>query len=197
MIYKKALICKTKNLFDINSAVKVSGSSSFSKNGNQITVSMTSIYPYISANVPLDTSLVGKTVTFSAYAKTSDKNTACLRIQWLTPQGISSNKYIQSSSVSGQAYQRVRLTGVIPAQPDDEHNTLCLSFYSNGYNTTVLPSQLYTVVYTDIQLELGDTATNYVSYGYLQSYKKAIKVSDIFVDSYKKYLKIKENNNGY
>ena len=139
--YKRNLTCKTKNLFDINSAVKVSGGSSFSKNGNQITVSGNSGYRYISANVLLDTSLVGKTVTFSAYAKTSDKNTACLRIQWLAPTGLASSAYVQSASVGGQAYQRVRLTGVIPTQPDDTYNMLCLSFYSNGYNDiSPLPS---------------------------------------------------------
>lgn len=165
--YQRNLTCKTKNLFDINSAVKVSGGSSFSKNGNQITVSGNMGNRYVSANVLLDTSLVGKTVTFSAYAKTSDKNTACLRIQWMAPTGLASSAYVQSASVSGQGYQRVRLTGVIPTQPDDTYNMLCLSFYSNGYNATTLPSQLYTVVYTDIQLELGDTATDYVPYGHL------------------------------
>lgn len=166
--YQRNLTCKTKNLFDISSANKFNGGASFSRNGNQITVSSNSGYRYVSANVLLDTSLVGKTVTFSAYAKTSDKNTACLRIQWLTPTGSASNAFIQSVSVSGQAYQRVRLAGVIPTQPDDTYNTLCLSFYSNGYNAiSPLPSQLYTVVYTDIQLELGDTMTDYVPYGHL------------------------------
>lgn len=164
--YQRNLTCKTKNLFDINSAVKVSGVSSFSKNGNQITVSHRAGYSNISANVLLDTSLVGKTVTFSAYAKTSDKNTAYLRIQWLAPNGLASTSLIKSNNVSGQEYQKVSLTGVIPAQPDDEHNKLCLSFYSNG-NNVPLPSQVYTVVYTDIQLELGDTATDYVPYGHL------------------------------
>lgn len=160
-------VTETKNLFDINSAVKVSGGSSFSKNGNQITVSNNGTYHYISANVLLDTSLVGKTVTFSAYAKTSDKNTAYLRIQWLEPNGFGSHNLIESNTTSGQAYQKVSLTGVVPVQPDDEHNMLCLSFYSDGPNTTTLPSQLYTVVYTDIQLELGSTASPYQPYGYL------------------------------
>lgn len=164
--YQRNLTCKTKNLFDISSAKKVSGASSFSKNGNQITVSHRAGYSNISANVLLDTSLVGKTVTFSAYAKTSDKNTAYLRIQWLAPNGLASTSLIKSNNVSGQEYQKVSLTGVIPAQPDDEHNNLCLSFYSNG-NNVLLPSQVYTVVYTDIQLELGDTATDYVPYGHL------------------------------
>lgn len=165
--YKSAVVCKTKNLFDINSAVKVSGASFFSKNGNQITVSTNGTYHYISANVLLDTSLVGKTVTFSAYAKTSDKNTAYLRIQWMTPNGLASTSLIESNNVSGQAYQKVSLTGVVPVQPDDEHNMLCLSFYSDGPNTTTLPSQLYTVVYTDIQVEQGSTATSYVPYQHL------------------------------
>ena len=164
--YKKNLVCKTKNLFDINSAKKVSGVSSFSKNGNQITVSHRADYSYISANVLLDTSLVGKTVTLSAYAKTSDKNTAYLRIQWLAPNGLASTSLIKSNDVSGEEYQKVSLTGIVPPQPDDEHNKLCLSFYSNGPNI-VLPSKLYTVVYTNIQLELGDTATDYVPYGHL------------------------------
>lgn len=160
-------VTETKNLFDINSAVKVSGASSFSKNGNQITVSTNGTYHYISANVLLDTSLVGKTVTFSAYAKTSDKNTAYLRIQWLDPNGLASKNLIESNTTSGQAYQKVSLTGVVPVQPDDEHNMLCLSFYSDGPNTTTLPPQLYTVIYTDIQLELGSTASPYQPYGYL------------------------------
>ena len=165
--YQRNLTCKTKNLFDINSAVKISGGSYFSKNGNQITVSTNGTYHYISANVLLDTSLVGKTVTFSTYAKTSDKNTAYLRIQWLAPNGLASKNLIESNTTSGQAYQKVSLTGIVPVQPDDEHNMLCLSFYSDGPNTTTLPSKLYTVVYTDIQLELGDTATDYVPYGHL------------------------------
>lgn len=164
--YQRNLTCKTKNLFDINSAVKVSGVSSFSKNGNQITVSHRAGYSNISANVLLDTSLVGKTVTFSAYAKTSDKNTAYLRIQWLAPNGLASTSLIKSNNVSGQEYQKVTLTGVVPEQPDDEHNMLCISFYSNG-NNVPLPLQEYTVIYTDIQLELGDTATGYVPYGHL------------------------------
>lgn len=157
---------KTKNLFDINKAVKVSGGSSLSIDGKYLTVSDHSGNTHISANILLDTSLVGKTVTFSAYAKTSDKNTAYLRIQWLNSNGLASTALIMSNNVSGQTYQKVTLTGVVPEQPGDEFNMLCLSFYSNG-NKVILPSQLYTVIYTDIQLELGDTATPYVPYGYL------------------------------
>ena len=164
--YQRNLTCKTKNLFDINKAVKVNGVSSLSINGKYLTVSHKADYSNISANVLLDTSLVGKTVTLSAYAKTSDKNTAYLRIQWLSSTGLASTALIKSNNVSGQTYQKVTLTGVVPEQPDDEYNRLCLSFYSNGTNVP-LPSKLYTVVYTDIQLELGDTATDYVPYGHL------------------------------
>lgn len=164
--YKKSLVCKTKNLFDINSAVKHSGASSFSKNGNQIIVSQNSKSIYSSANVPLDTSLVGKTVTVTAFAKTSGKNTAVIRIQWLNNTGGVAGKLIISKAITGTSFQKITLTGVVPEKPDEDHNTLGLLFYSN--TEAVLESGVtYSSTYTDIMIELGDTATEYHPYGYL------------------------------
>lgn len=164
--YKKSLVCKTKNLFDIDSAVKVSGTSTLTKVGNQIIVSQNSRGTYISGNILLDNSLVGKTITVRATAFTSSNNTAQLRIQWSNENGNVTGALLLSNSHSGITPNDLILKGVVPEKPDDTHNNLCLMFYSNA-STTLESGVTYSSTYYNIQLELGNTATEYHPYGYL------------------------------
>lgn len=154
MIYKKALICKTKNLFNKDTE---SQKGYYTENGSFV------YYPY-----------------FNCFTIDITENT----------------EYCRSMSRQGA------VKGIITFWNNDTF----VSSVNKGEGTKVTfitPSgvnKLKIVVEakyldSDIQLEQGSTPTNYVPYGYLQSYKKAIKVNDVFIYSYKKYLKIKENNN--
>lgn len=164
--YKKSLVCKTKNLFDIDSAVKVSGTSTLSINGNQIIVSQNGRGTYISGNILLDNSLVGKTITIRATAFTSSNNTARVRIQWCNENGNPTGSLLISSSYSGITPNDLILKGVVPEKPDDTHNNLCLMLYSNS-ESTLESGIIYSSTYYNIQLEEGSTATEYHPYGYL------------------------------
>lgn len=171
-------ITETKNLFDINSAVKVSGLSSFSKNGNQITVSQNFIGTYISANVLLDTSFVGKTISLTALAMTSGLNNTYIRIQWLANDGLAGGREIHSNIITGNSFQKLTLTGVVPESPGGDFNNLCIMFYSN-VTSSLETGVTYSATFTNIQLELGDTATPYVPYGYLPMRRMKYKVSNV------------------
>ena len=164
--YQRNLTCKTKNLFDINSAVKISGFSSFSKNENQITVSQSNVGQWSSANVLLDTSIVGKTITATANAKTDGINKTYIRIQWLASDGLAGGLPMQSNYISGNSYQKLILSGVVPEQPGENFKYLCLMFYSNTY-AALESGVTYSSTFKDIMLNLGDTATEYVPYGHL------------------------------
>lgn len=163
--YKKSLACKTKNLFDINSAEKYSGVASFQKNRNQIIVSRDTKGFYVSANISLDTSFVGKTITVTALAKTSGINNTQIRIQWLK-DASATGKMILSNKITGNYFQKLTLTGVVPESPAEDYNTLGLMFYSN-VDASLESGVTYSSTFTDIQIELGDTATEYHPYGYL------------------------------
>lgn len=166
MIYKKALICKTKNLFDIT---KVTNSSNIQSDDKDIICS--SYGTSIGVLKDLCPSLkVGDTVTLSLTVK----STTSIPPKFVSIQGLI--LYIDTGNVT------------FTVTEDGLNSRFYL--YNTTYENKNVPT---TTVFTDIMIELGDTATSYVPYGYLQSYKKAIKVSDIFVYSYKKYLKIKEN----
>ena len=164
--YQRNLTCKTKNLFNISSANKINGLASFSRNGNQITVSQDFGGTYISANVLLDASIVGKIVTITALAMASGLNNTYIRIQWLKDDGSAGGREIHSNIITGNSFQKLTLTGVVPEKPDVNFNKLCLMFYSNV--TSLLERGVtYSATFKDIQLELGDTATDYVPYGHL------------------------------
>lgn len=164
--YKKSLICTTKNLFDIDKAVKVSGTATLTKNGNQIIVSQNGRGTYISGNILLDNSLVGKTITIRATAFTSSNNSARVRIQWCNENGNPAGSLLISSSYSGITPNDLIIKGVVPEKPDDTHNNLCLMFYSNS-ESALESGIIYSSTYYNVQLEEGSTATEYHPYGYL------------------------------
>lgn len=167
MIYKKALICKTKNLFDIS---KVTNSSSIQSDDKDIICS--TYGASIGVLKDLCPSLkVGDTVTLSLIVK----STTSVPPKFVQIQG--KILYISTGSVT------------FTATEDGLNSNFYL--YNTTYENRDVPT---TTVFTDIMIELGDTATSYVPYGYLQSYKKAIKVSDVFVNSYKSTVICKTKN---
>lgn len=149
-----------KNLFDTNSAVKLNGGASFSVANNVITVSQNDIYKYSSANVQIPKSLIGKTITLSAKSNTSGVNVAALRIQWVSNSGGAAGDMILGVPDSAG---NIVVTGKVPTQPDETHNNLCLMFYSNSTGT-LEEGTTYTATYSEIQIELGSTATEYEPY---------------------------------
>lgn len=171
-------ITETKNLFDINSVKKVSGNPSFSRNGNQITVSYGFPAMYQSANFLLDTSLVGKVVTITALAMTSGLNNTCIRIQWVANSGLAGGQEFQSNIITGNSFQKLTLRAVVPESPGENFNNLCIMFYSN-YNASLEDGVTYSSTFKDVMIELGDTATPYVPYGYLPMRRMKYKVSNV------------------
>lgn len=149
-----------KNLFDTNSAVKLNGASSFSVANNVITVSQNTEYKYSSVNVLIPKTLIGKTVTMSAKSNTSGANVAALRIQWVSDSGGATGDLILGEHDSAG---NIVCTGTVPTQPDEAHSNLCLMIYSNSTGT-LETGTTYTATYSDIQIELGSTATPYTPY---------------------------------
>lgn len=172
-------ITETRNLFDINKAKKFNGAPSFSKNGNQIKVSMRSAETWKSANVLLDTSLVGKTVTVTALAMTSGINKTNIRIQWVTNSGLARGSNIHTNTITGNSFQKITLTGVVPESPGGDFTNLCIMFYANADNYSLESGVTYSATFTNIQVELGSTATPYVPYGYLPMRRMKYKVSNV------------------
>lgn len=201
MIYKKALICKTKNLFSTSTEVGtlsgfdqsnarqfeegkwyigLSGNNYYAP-GSIVEYELTENYVYVNTK--------GYGYGIGRAFKCEPNQTYTVSCKWIEPTTTSINiatgffdengNYL---SFIGGAYLAERLTVTTPA--NCKWFTVC--FVGTGVS-----SYIY-----NIQLEKGSTPTDFVPNGYLQSYKKAVKVSDIFVYSYKKYLKIKENNNG-
>lgn len=150
----------SKNLFDTANATKLNGAASFSVANNVITVSQNFEYNYSSANVLIPKTLIGKTVTLSAKSNTSGVNVAGLRIEWVSDSGGAAGDMILGVPDSAG---NIVVTGTVPTQPDEAHNNLCLMVYSNSTGT-LETGTTYTATYSDIQIELGSTATPYTPY---------------------------------
>lgn len=153
-----------KNLFDYDNATKVSGFvSTFTKQDGKIIVGQSKVGTYKSSNVSLSTSLVGKTITITAQASTSGVNVAQLRVQWGNARGVVTGDRLLSNTYTGETDTLLTLSGVVPEQPDSAYPYLVLMFYSNS-NGALEEGVTYTATYSNIQLELGTTATDYEPY---------------------------------
>lgn len=170
MIYKRALICKTKNLCDFTKLFNSTIDKQFRYLGFwQVEISVKSNTEYTLSRLNNDVINLGTTYLGMDNVSRGEHTYSC----WLNHQGVPS--YCRKS---------ITLTSSSDGKLWIFFSSAVYNAYKNGQNP-----------FGYLQLEEGSTPTNYVPYGYLQSYKKAIKVSDIFVESYRKYLKIKENNN--
>ena len=200
MIYKKAIICKTKNLFSTSTEV---GTLSGWSNTTPRQFEEGKWYIGITANNYYSPNEIGEYEFTENYVYVNTKGSGygigkafkCEPNQTYTV----SCKWIKNTNImkiaTGFFNENGNYLSFISARDLVERHTLTTPANCKWFTvefTSITPNSLYV---SNLQLEQGSTATNYVPYGYLQSYKKAIKVSDVFVNSYKKYLKIKENNN--
>lgn len=153
-----------KNLFDYT-LPRFNGASHFENQADGVIQVRGNAAKWASANisVPVCEKLVGKTITISAKIKTSGANNASVRLMWLTDAGGGGGSSILASPyVSSTEYVDMIKTGVVPEQPSTEHKHLCLMLYSNVDAT--VDSGTYYAWYKDIQIEIGDTATEYEPY---------------------------------
>ena len=160
--YQRNLTCKTKNLFDyskVNNLMYVGGFSInqyFIKNGNKFTV----MYPMSKGATYLDYIMPLKAGTYTlsllAYGTVSGATNGFFGLVKVENnyKVLQYNKYAKSW-LSGNDRQSYTLT----IEEDGNYAVYAYSGYSNSTN---LDSTFW-----DIQLELGDTATPYVPYGYL------------------------------
>lgn len=149
-----------KNVFDAANAAKVSGASGFTNSNGVITVTQSDTGKWASANVPLSQGLAGSTITITCKSVVSGVNGAAARIQWVTSAGGADGDLILGHP-DGDG--NITATGVVPSQPDAAHNTLCLMLYSNT-NAVLASGTVYTATYSNIQIEIGGTATAYTPY---------------------------------
>lgn len=149
MAYKKCLIATTKNLFDIDSV------SFFTKDSNGEYKSNKHIHTDDILWIPVDNT---KQVTISGYIKCPVGKNYMFRIVYtdgtdLYKDLISTGNYIYQT-ITSDSSKTVSYIGFI---------------YNSGSGEVYIK---------DVQIELNSTATSYVPYGYLPSYKKIIKVNN-------------------
>ena len=183
MIYKKALICKTKNLFSTSTEVgTLSGFSNttprqFEENKWYIGLSGNNYYaPENIVEYELTENYVYVNTKGSGYGiakafKCEPNQTYTVSCKWIkniNNMNIATGFFDENGNYlsfigGGNLAERLTVT-----TPDN------CKWFTVCFPGTVGSSYIY-----NIQLEKGSTPTSYVPYGYLQSYKKAIKVSDI------------------
>ena len=147
-----------KNLFD-KTAPKYSGVYVDVLNGEDFVVTTKNANQYISANfvIPNGDALVGKTLTVCGEWEVSGTNKGGLRVLWTsaTNPNLAIGKGGAFATISG-----IPSTKIVPEKPDGA-GELCLFIYGNTTGTSAVGD---TVTYKNIQVEIGETATEYEPY---------------------------------
>lgn len=144
-----------KNLFDCANAVQYSGNGILvSQSANSMVVQhKVSGETYRSCNFPLPEWLVGKTVTVSGKWTPQYSNTGLMRVMWMRDAAAIETHTAVTKSGGSATFE-------VKAKPSNDC-VLCLALYTNaegnGYEGD-------TCTYSDIQLEIGDTATAFSPY---------------------------------
>ena len=172
MAYKKCLIATTKNLFDISKVTTLKRWKNLSWTNllnyqyglvdNGYWVSQTA-YSYGAAYPNVGFNLSAGTYTYSAIIDNPYKYTTLQIID------ILSNKTIYSNNI--QPVTNNKITQTFTINSDSE---IYISVVATGNKDNLRVK----CTVTNIQLEVGNSATSYVPYGYLPSYKKIIKVNN-------------------
>ena len=140
--YKSTVICKTKNLFDIS---KVTNSNSIQSDDKDIICS--TYGASIGVLKDLCPSLqVGDTVTLSLTVKSTTS---------IPPTFV---------QIQGQILNFKTGNGSVKFTVTEDGLNSKFYLYNTTYENRNVPT---TTVFTDIMIELGDTATSYVPYGHL------------------------------
>lgn len=158
MAYKRELIAQTKNLFNIS---KVDTTTTLNVSGNAISAKNTSSDPseWSYANSQYKTTLEAGTyhLSFDNINTASSVNPA-VRVLCRSDAGTWITIILDAAFANNKVQNSFTLT---------EKTNVGFQF------------KLYTQVISNIQLEKNSTATDYVPYGHLSSYKKLLKVSDV------------------
>nr|DAD82673.1 MAG TPA: hypothetical protein [Siphoviridae sp. ctrpg19] len=168
MAYKKCLIATTKNLFDISKATKLQNSSfKDAATDKYVIISngyWTTLTSYQNGIYGTD---VGVNLSAGTYTYSANVESELGKISIVI---YTSSKVIYSgdniSVINNEVYRSFTL---------ETDSTVYFGVVETGNSSHT--SAKCTV--TNIQLEKGSTATSYVPYGYLPSYKKLIKVSNV------------------
>lgn len=181
-----------KNLFDCANAEHCGGlrASIVERTANSITVKQGGGWGrWQSVVFALPEDLVGKTVTISGVWSCSADNTGAIRVQWMKDyNGAVSGSMLAYCNKSG-----VASTGTITEKPSDAL-FLGLVIYSDTDSTLGVEGD--TVTYSNVQLEIGYTATSFAPFvedpaaAKVQVFGKNLANKDEFVDfpAVRKYL---------
>lgn len=180
MIYKRALICTTKNLFSSSTEIgTLSGgygpiaTRNFEENKWYVGLTPNNYYePNRILNYEITESHVIVEVSKNSIGFGLGRAFKCEPNQtysFSTTGYIAAGYYDADSNTLGNTLGNRKLTFTTP----DNCKWFTIVLRPDTHST------INKQVYEEIQLEKGTTPTSYVPYGYLQSYKKAIKVSNI------------------
>lgn len=167
MAYKKCLIATTKNLFDISKATKLQNSSFKDAATDKYAITSNGYWTTLTAwqNGTYGTN-VGVNLSAGTYTYSADVESELGKISLVI---YTSSNVIYSGDnilvVNNEVYRSFTL---------ETDSTVYFGLVETGNSSHT--SAKCTV--TNIQLEKGSTATSYVPYGYLPSYKKIIKVNN-------------------
>lgn len=144
--YKNCLTCKTKNLFDINSA---------------------------NVTIKVDGSFIPKVGHTSHFYSLNVTPGQIYTVSYYTTSFSSFGDGLNLSVQTGDYYMDgVRLFFALnEAEPNTYHK---VTFTIPEGATKITFSCILTSYYRNFMIELGDTATDYVPYGHLTSYKKSL-----------------------
>ena len=150
--YKTSLVCKTKNLFDINSYINLNNFSNITINGNSILCVARAANAHVSYKIP---TVIGEkyTVSNKSIVKGGWVNTGSFGLFLSDNPSIDSSNYLTYGLQSGQSFTLTATSEFLYI-----HWYVCYNFDSNN------PA---TIEINELQVELGDTATDYVPYGHL------------------------------
>lgn len=157
-------ITETKNLFDINSSPNLNNNSNITINGNSILCVARANNAHVSYKIP---TVIGEkyTVSNKSVVKGGWVNTGNFCLFLSDNSNVDSSNYLTYGLQSGQSFTFTASSEFLYI-----HWYVCYNFDSNN------PS---TIEINELQVELGDTATPYVPYGYLPMYKGKYKVNNV------------------
>lgn len=157
-------ITETKNLLDINSDLNLNNGSNITINGNSILCVALAANAHVSYRVP---TVIGEkyTVSNKSVVRGGLVNTGNFGLFLSDNSQVDSSNYLAYGLQSGQSFTLTASSEFLYI-----HWYICYPFDSNN------PS---TIEINELQVELGDTATPYVPYGYLPMRRMKYKVSNV------------------
>lgn len=157
MAYKRELIAQTKNLFDIS---KLDTTKTLNVTGNVITAKTASdSSPWTYANSQYKT-----TLDAGRYFLSFDNRSTASIVDPSTRLLIRDDANAWIAQIKDTAFT---------------NNKVSTSFTLDKQTNIGIQFKLYTQAISNFQIEKNSTATDYVPYGHLSSYKKLLKVSDV------------------